>query len=81
MKLESIYWVIVVLVLVVVAGLVWFSPRVDVPDEVEPSGSGIELSTEKSVVVIPSPVDGEVKKICVKEADTIDPDTLLMVIE
>jgi len=41
----------------------------------------IELATSKSVFVAPSPIDGTVRKIGVQEADTVDENKVLMVIE
>lgn len=54
---------------------------VAVGDSVKKGQDIIELATEKSVFIVPSPVDGEVKEICVEEADTVTPEKVLLVIE
>lgn len=50
-------------------------------DTVKKGDDIIELATQKSVFVVPSPVDGVVKEVLVQEADSVDADKALMVIE
>jgi len=50
-------------------------------DPVKKGDDIIELATQKSVFVVPSPVDGQVKEVLVQEADSVDADKALMVIE
>ena len=50
-------------------------------DTIKKGDDIIELATEKSVFVVPSPVDGTVQEIEVEEGQTVHDNTVLMVIE